>query len=115
MVEFGQQYGTAAKAYRALYRARWPHGFRCPACDNRRRSLFRRGRQVYYQCREIRQGKYDRRKSLFGTRSCISRKRRIVSNRRFDPRAILPRLARAMMLCKPHPEPVLSIENNFHG
>ena len=34
MVEFMQQYGTEAKAYRALYlhEARWPHGFRCPAC-----------------------------------------------------------------------------------
>jgi transposase-like protein len=49
-----QQYGTEAKAYRALYRARWPHGFRCPACDDRRRSRFRRGRQVYYQCRACR-------------------------------------------------------------
>ena len=54
MVEFMQQYGTEAKAYRALYRARWPHGFRCPVCDDRRRSRFRRGRQVYYQCRSCR-------------------------------------------------------------
>ena len=45
-----QQYGTEGKAYRALYKARWPHGFRCPACGDRRRSHFRRGRQVYYQC-----------------------------------------------------------------
>jgi len=49
-----QQYGTEAKAYRALYRARWPHGLRCPACDDRRRSRFRRGRQVYYPCRACR-------------------------------------------------------------
>jgi hypothetical protein len=54
MVEFMQQYGTEAKAYRALYRARWPHGLRCPACDDRRRSRFRRGRQVYYPCRACR-------------------------------------------------------------
>ena len=54
MVEFMQQYGTEAKAYRALYKARWPQGFRCPACDDRRRSRFRRGRQVYYQCRVCR-------------------------------------------------------------
>ena len=54
MMEFMQQYGTEAKAYRALYRARWPHGFRCPACDDRRRLRFRRGRQVYYQCRACR-------------------------------------------------------------
>jgi len=34
--------------------------------------------------------------------------------RRFDLRAILPRLARAMMFCKPHPEPVLRMASNFH-
>lgn len=36
-------------------------------------------------------------------------------NRRFDLRAILPRLARAMVLCKPHPEPVLRLASFFHG
>ncbi|MGH8111139.1 MAG: IS1595 family transposase [Rhodanobacteraceae bacterium] len=51
MAEFIQQYGTEAKCRRALYRARWPQGFRCPACHDRRRSTFRRGRQIYYQCR----------------------------------------------------------------
>jgi hypothetical protein len=50
MAEFMQRYGTEAKAYRALYKARWPHGFRCPACGDRRRSRFRRGQQIYYQC-----------------------------------------------------------------
>ena len=50
MVEFMAEYGTEAKCYRALYRARWPQGFRCPACQNRARSRFRRGRQIYYQC-----------------------------------------------------------------
>ncbi|MHB8392521.1 MAG: IS1595 family transposase, partial [Acidobacteriaceae bacterium] len=35
--------------------------------------------------------------------------------RRFDLRAMLPRLARAMMLCKPHPEPTLRMASNFHG
>ena len=34
---------------------------------------------------------------------------------RFDQRAILPRLARAMMLCKPHPEPTLRLASNFQG
>ena len=47
MVEFVQRtapaYGTEAKAHRALYKARWPHGFRCPACGDRRLSSFRRG------------------------------------------------------------------------
>ena len=54
MVEFMQHYGTEAKAYRALYKARWPQGFRCPACGDRRRSRFLCGRQVYYQCRACR-------------------------------------------------------------
>jgi hypothetical protein len=50
MVEFMAQYGSEAKCYRALYRARWPKGFRCPACQHRSRSRFRRSRQIYYQC-----------------------------------------------------------------
>ena len=54
MVQFMPQYGTEAKGYRALYRARWPQGFRCPACGDRRRSRFRCGRQMYYQCRACR-------------------------------------------------------------
>jgi len=54
MVEFMHQYGTEAKAYRALYRWRWPQGYRCPACGEHRRSRFRRSRQVYYQCRSCR-------------------------------------------------------------
>lgn len=51
IAEFIQQYGTEAKCRRALYRARWPQGFRCPACNDRRRSSFRREGQIYYQCR----------------------------------------------------------------
>lgn len=51
MVEFVVQYGAEAKCRRALYRARWPGDFRCPACGDRRRSTFRRGAQTYYQCR----------------------------------------------------------------
>ena len=54
LLEFMQHYGTEAKCYRALYRARWPQGFRCPACGDRRRLRFRRGRQIYYQCRACR-------------------------------------------------------------
>ncbi|WP_449424254.1 transposase, partial [Rhodanobacter lindaniclasticus] len=30
MTQFIQRYGTEAKCYRALYRTRWPKGFRCP-------------------------------------------------------------------------------------
>ncbi len=51
MVEFYQCYGTEAKCGKALYRSRWPKGFRCPACGDRRRLTFRRGRQTLYQCR----------------------------------------------------------------
>lgn len=54
MNEFILRYGTEAKCYRALYRWRWPKGFRCRACGERRRSRFRRGAQVYYQCRACR-------------------------------------------------------------
>ena len=49
MPEFVAQYGTEAKCRRALYRSRWPAGFRCPACDGRRRSQFRRDGQIYYR------------------------------------------------------------------
>lgn len=51
MDEFFGQYGTEAKCRRSLYRSRWPKGFRCPACGDRRRSTFRRGQQTIYQCR----------------------------------------------------------------
>lgn len=54
MTDFIRQYGTESKCYRALYRSRWPSGFRCPACNDRRRSRFRRDAQVYYQCRACR-------------------------------------------------------------
>jgi hypothetical protein len=49
MNDFIARYGSEAKCDRALYRARWPKGFRCPACDERSRSRFRRGAQVYDQ------------------------------------------------------------------
>lgn len=52
--EFMDHYGTEAKCYRALYKARWPHGFRCPQCAGRARSRFRREGRVYYQCRHCR-------------------------------------------------------------
>lgn len=46
MVGFVAQYGTETKCYRALYRSRWPQGFRCPACANRSCSRFRRSGRV---------------------------------------------------------------------
>ena len=54
MAEFIQTYGTEAKCYRALYRWRWPKGFRCPACDGHARSRFKRAGTIYYQCRACR-------------------------------------------------------------
>lgn len=55
LTEFMDRYGTEAKCYRALYRCRWPKGFRCPKCNCRSRSRFRRDGQLYYQCRACRQ------------------------------------------------------------
>lgn len=54
MPEFMAQFGTEAKCRRALYRSRWPRGFRCPGCEGRARSTFRREGQVYFQCRACR-------------------------------------------------------------
>ena len=54
MAQFLARYGTEAKCYRALYTARWPLGFRCPCCNGRARSRFRREGRVYYQCRACR-------------------------------------------------------------
>lgn len=54
MTDFIAQYGTEAKCYRALYRARWPHGFCCPTCAPPSRSRFRREGRMYYQCRACR-------------------------------------------------------------
>lgn len=50
MPAFIQRFGTEAKCRRALYRMRWSDGFRCPACQKRKRSTFRREGQLYYQC-----------------------------------------------------------------
>jgi hypothetical protein len=50
MPEFLTLYGTEAKCRRALYRSRWPKGFRCPACGRCRHSRFRRAGQLYHQC-----------------------------------------------------------------
>ena len=54
MAQFIQTYGTEAKCYRVLYKARWPQGFLCPCCQNRSRSRFRREGRIYYQCRACR-------------------------------------------------------------
>ena len=54
LAQFMRDYGTEAKCYRALYKSRWPRGFRCPACEGSRRSRFLREGRVYYQCRKCR-------------------------------------------------------------
>lgn len=54
LAQFLRDYGTEAKCARALYKSRWPHGFRCPACGDRRRSRFCREGRVYYQCHSCR-------------------------------------------------------------
>ena len=54
MAEFFERYGTEAKCYRSLYKARWPQGYRCPCCNGRARSRFRREGRIYYQCRACR-------------------------------------------------------------
>lgn len=52
--EFLIRYGTESKCRRALFRTRWPRGFRCPKCARRAHSRFDRGGQTYYQCRQCR-------------------------------------------------------------
>lgn len=54
MPEFMARYGTEAKCRRALFRSRWPRGYRCPVCARRAHSRFRRDAQIYYQCRDCR-------------------------------------------------------------
>ncbi|WP_424139407.1 IS1595 family transposase [Roseomonas chloroacetimidivorans] len=46
--EFEQQYGTEAACREALFRWRWPDGFECPICGERRHSEIR-SRQLF-QC-----------------------------------------------------------------
>lgn len=52
--EFLIQYGTEAKCRRAVFRTRWPKGYRCPKCTCGTHSRFDRGGQTYYQCRRCR-------------------------------------------------------------
>ena len=54
MTQFMAQYGTEAKCRRAMFRSRWPKGYRCPVCAGRLSSRFRREGRVYYQCRACR-------------------------------------------------------------
>lgn len=51
---FMAKFGSEAQCRKSLFRARWPEGFRCPACDGAAHSTFKRGGQVYYQCTDCR-------------------------------------------------------------
>lgn len=48
--DFLLSFGSEAKCRRALFRSRWPKGFRCPICQRRAHSRYRREGQVIYQC-----------------------------------------------------------------
>ena len=50
LMAYLHQFGTESQCRKALYRSRWPKGFRCPCCQHRRHSRFRREGQWYYQC-----------------------------------------------------------------
>jgi len=50
MPAFFERYGTERQCEQALQAARWPDGFRCPACGDPRHSEFERGERTYRQC-----------------------------------------------------------------
>lgn len=62
MAAFLRQYGSEALCRRAFYRARWPKGFRCPACGDpkfrsySRKSLIRGGAEVEFVTTGVRFG-----------------------------------------------------------
>ncbi|GAB1413870.1 MAG: IS1595 family transposase [Rhodocyclaceae bacterium] len=50
MTEFLDRYGSEEQCEAALAAARWPEGFRCPACGAAEHGTFVRGRRRYWQC-----------------------------------------------------------------
>lgn len=48
--EFIERYGTEQGCEEELLSQRWPDGFRCPGCEGKEYSNFRRGRLLYFQC-----------------------------------------------------------------
>jgi Transposase zinc-ribbon domain len=50
MHEFFDLYGTQPQCARALERARWPNGFRCPRCDGATHCVLRGGTFKVFQC-----------------------------------------------------------------
>lgn len=47
--EFVERYGTEQGCEEELLSQRWPEGFRCPGCEGKEYSNFRRGRLLYFQ------------------------------------------------------------------
>ena len=54
MPEFFKRYGTESQCARALERARWPNGFRCPRCDQDAYCVLRGGTHKVFQCNACR-------------------------------------------------------------
>src|SRR5271156_3398606 len=50
MVEFMRRYGTERRCEQALQAARWPQGYRCPACGDSHSSQFAHEGRHYWQC-----------------------------------------------------------------
>lgn len=55
LTTFIAQYGTEAACEAALLRARWPEGFRCPACGGHEHSTFLVEGRRYWQCSHCRE------------------------------------------------------------
>jgi hypothetical protein len=51
---FIEQFGTETQCEAALEQARWPHGFRCPRCDQADHSVLHVGAHKTFQCRACR-------------------------------------------------------------
>ena len=50
MAEFMERYGSEDRCEAELVAARWPKGFRCPACASSAHTCFVRERRRYWQC-----------------------------------------------------------------
>jgi len=50
MSEFMDRSGSEEQCEAALIAARWPRGFRCPACGGAPRTSFCREGRLYWQC-----------------------------------------------------------------
>jgi transposase-like protein len=48
--DFVKQYGSEDACEAALFRSRWPQGWRCPECDCERSCSFYRGGRKYWKC-----------------------------------------------------------------